>query len=116
MRLKNHLERLAQRHILEIAAEGAGDFWIRHHAQARIAHEKLQQICDWRRVRCGQGYRPRAVQIVGLLALVELRHRERPKRWLRRLRRALTDGQKQRKAHVRTDSHTINVGAFALKR
>ena len=80
VRLQNHLERLTQRDVFQLAAERPLHVGIGHDAQPRVADDHQQQVRDRRRVGERDGDRPRAVEIAALLAFVELRDGERAQR------------------------------------
>ena len=102
LRSQNHLERLPQRHVFQLAAKRPEHIRIGHDTEPRVANDHQQKVRDRGWVGERERHRPRAVEIAALLPLVELRDGKRPQRSGLRLRRhlngSLRSGQQQHRS------------------
>ena len=122
VRLQDHVERLPQRHVLQLASEcsltSGSETTLRRVSRTSMSSRSVMSVGS----ATGDRDRPHVVQIAALRAFIELRHDERPERALtrrRRLRRTLRGSLRRRceqhRSRCKTDFHAPRFGSRKAK-
>ena len=78
-RMENQVERLPERHVLELAIEGAFGIRVEHDTDVGLAHQQLQQFANGDRL--GKAQRQCLLERLGSAPFLELAHRNGRQPW-----------------------------------